>query len=203
MPFSCLYCINLTPRHIEFFLPTPVFLPGESQDGGAWWAAIYGVAQSRTWLKRLSSSSSMLFWMEMLLFFLIHNSFWVTKFFLFTAKSSKKYRNFSCILCPETFTAFPSSSFLHRGYICFVQSVSLYWHLCVCSGTKSCLTLCNPMVCRLPGPSFQGILQARILDYVAIFFSGGFSWHRDWTHISYIPCVVRRIFPAPLSSREI
>ena len=30
--------------------PTPVFLPGESQDGGAWWAAIYGVAQSRTWL---------------------------------------------------------------------------------------------------------------------------------------------------------
>ena len=28
------------------------------RDGGAWWAANYGVAQSRTWLKRLSSSSS-------------------------------------------------------------------------------------------------------------------------------------------------
>ena len=28
------------------------------RDGGAWWAAIYGVAQSRTWLKRLSRSSS-------------------------------------------------------------------------------------------------------------------------------------------------
>ena len=28
------------------------------RDGGAWWAAIYGVAQSRTWLKRRSSSSS-------------------------------------------------------------------------------------------------------------------------------------------------
>ena len=28
------------------------------RDGGAWWAAIYGVAQSRTWLTRLSSSSS-------------------------------------------------------------------------------------------------------------------------------------------------
>ena len=38
--------------------PTPVFLPRESQGWGAWWAAIYGVAQSRTWLKRLSSSSS-------------------------------------------------------------------------------------------------------------------------------------------------
>ena len=28
------------------------------REGGAWWAAVYGVAQSRTWLKRLSSSSS-------------------------------------------------------------------------------------------------------------------------------------------------
>ena len=27
-------------------------------DGGAWWVAVYGVAQSRTWLKQLSSSSS-------------------------------------------------------------------------------------------------------------------------------------------------
>ena len=31
------------------------------RDGGAWWAAVYGVAQSRTRLKRLSSSSSRLF----------------------------------------------------------------------------------------------------------------------------------------------
>ena len=30
---------------------TPVFLPGDPRDGGAWWAAIYGVAQSRTQLK--------------------------------------------------------------------------------------------------------------------------------------------------------
>ena len=31
--------------------PTPAFLPGESQGQGAWWAAIYGVAQSRIRLK--------------------------------------------------------------------------------------------------------------------------------------------------------
>ena len=31
--------------------PTPVFLPGNPRDGGAWWAAVYGVAQSRTRLK--------------------------------------------------------------------------------------------------------------------------------------------------------
>ena len=41
--------------------PTPVFLPGESQGRVAWWAAVYGVTQSRTRLKRLSSSSSIVF----------------------------------------------------------------------------------------------------------------------------------------------
>ena len=40
--------------------PTPVFLAGESQGRGAWGAAVYGVTQSRTWLKRLSSCSSYL-----------------------------------------------------------------------------------------------------------------------------------------------
>ena len=40
--------------------PTPVFLPGESQGQGSLVAAIYGVAQSQTQLKRLSSSRSML-----------------------------------------------------------------------------------------------------------------------------------------------
>ena len=38
--------------------PTPVFLPGESKGRGAWWAAVYGVTQSQTRLKWLSSSSS-------------------------------------------------------------------------------------------------------------------------------------------------
>ena len=38
--------------------PTPVFLPENPRDGGAWWVAVYGVAQSRTRLKRLSSSNS-------------------------------------------------------------------------------------------------------------------------------------------------
>ena len=40
--------------------PTPVFLPGESQGRGSLWAAVYGVTQSWTQLKRLSSSSSRL-----------------------------------------------------------------------------------------------------------------------------------------------
>ena len=38
--------------------PTPVFLPGESKGQRSLWAAVYGVAQSQTQLKQLSSSSS-------------------------------------------------------------------------------------------------------------------------------------------------
>ena len=40
--------------------------------------------------------------------------------------------------------------------------------LLMCLVAQSCLTLCNPMNCSLPGSSVYGILQARILDKVAI-----------------------------------
>ena len=36
---------------------------------------------------------------------------------------------------------------------------------------QSCLTLCDPMDCSLPGSSIHGILQARVLEWVAISFS--------------------------------
>ena len=39
---------------------------------------------------------------------------------------------------------------------------------------KSCLTLCNPMDRSPPGPSVYGISQAKILEWVAIFFTRGF-----------------------------
>ena len=41
--------------------------------------------------------------------------------------------------------------------------------------TQSCPTLCNPMDCTLPGSSVHEILQARILEWVAIPFSRGIS----------------------------
>ena len=42
------------------------------------------------------------------------------------------------------------------------------------------------MDCNLPGFSVHGIFQARILDWVAISFSRGSFWPRDWTLISWI-----------------
>ena len=58
---------------------------------------------------------------------------------------------------------------------------------------QSCLTLCDLMDGRPPGSSVHGILQARILEWVAIsFFSGSFQ-PRDWTCGSYVSCIGRRI----------
>ena len=51
---------------------------------------------------------------------------------------------------------------------------------------KSCLTLCDPMDGSLPGSSVHGILQARILEWVAVFPSRGSSCPRGWTWVSCI-----------------
>ena len=51
---------------------------------------------------------------------------------------------------------------------------------------KLCLTLCDPMDCSPPGFSVHGILQARILEGVAISSSRGSSPSRDRTHVSCI-----------------
>ena len=40
--------------------------------------------------------------------------------------------------------------------------------ICCCLVTQSCLTICDSMDCSSPGSSIHGILQARILDWVAI-----------------------------------
>ena len=48
-----------------------------------------------------------------------------------------------------------------------------------------------PMNCSLPGSSVHGILQARILEWVAIPFSRSSSWPRDWTLVS---CIGGRFF---------
>ena len=50
-----------------------------------------------------------------------------------------------------------------------------------------CPTLCDPMDCSLSGSSLHGILQARVLEWVAISFSRGSSWPRDRTRVSHIP----------------
>ena len=45
--------------------------------------------------------------------------------------------------------------------------------VCVCLSLQSCLTLCDPVDCSPPGSSVHGILQARILEWVAVPSSRG------------------------------
>ena len=69
---------------------------------------------------------------------------------------------------------------LFRGNVCVYALV-----------TQSCSTLCDPMDCRPPSFSVHGILQARILEWIAIPFFRGSSQPKDWTQIS---CIAGRLF---------
>ena len=57
-----------------------------------------------------------------------------------------------------------------------------------CLVAQSCLTLCDPMGCSLPAfhSSVHGILQTRILQWVAMPFSRGSSQPRDRTQVSRV-----------------
>ena len=59
------------------------------------------------------------------------------------------------------------------------------------SVTQVCPTLCNPMDYNPPGSSIHGILQARILEWIAIPFCRRSSRPRDWTQVS---CIAGRFF---------
>ena len=74
---------------------------------------------------------------------------------------------------------------------------------------QPCLTLWNPMDCSLTGSSVHGILQARILEWVAMPSSRGSSQPRDKTRVSYISYIAGRVFtlshqgsPLSISGRQ-
>ena len=149
------------------------------RDGGAWWAAVCGVAQSRTRLKRLSSSCS-------------SSTVFRCKHWLGDHGSSSRWEQ-----CPWTrvIRSFPTLQLYHLGvppgsHFFFCNQVPektrkqhLDEHNC-CLVATSCLTLCDPMDCSPLGSSLHGISQPRILERVAVSFS------RDRTHDS---CTGRRI----------
>ena len=69
--------------------------------------------------------------------------------------------------------------------------VFLYMRLCMhAKSLQSRPTLCNPMSCSPPGSSVKGILQARILEWVAVLSSRGSSQPKDWTWVSYVSCCI-------------
>ena len=84
-----------------------------------------------------------------------------------------------------------SRSWYHHSYHLSDQkktSFSSTFGFCILyeSGTQFCPTLCNPMDCSLPGFTVHRILQARILEWVAMPFSRGSSQPRDRTQVTFI-----------------
>ena len=68
----------------------------------------------------------------------------------------------------------------HAGVVCMLSHFSLP-------------TLCDPMDCSPPGSSGHGVLQARILEWVAMPSSRGSSRPRDQTLVSCVSCTGRRV----------
>ena len=95
-------------------------------------------------------------------------------------------------LCCFSFLAFSPLSSVKLIYVvmwnscAFIFLLFYFMNMCQVFVTQSCWTLCNPMNCSLPGFSVHGILQARILQWVAISSSRGSSQSRDWTWLSCI-----------------
>ena len=81
----------------------------------------------------------------------------------------------------------PRSKHLLISWLQLPSAVSVQFS----SVAQSCPTLCDPVDCSRPGSSVHGILQARILKWVAISFSRGSSRPRGWTRVS---CTAGRFF---------
>ena len=84
-------------------------------------------------------------------------------------------------ICLVYLKAFPWS----KPQSIFILILTTCVYVCVLV-TQSCLTLCNPVDCSPPGSSVHGILQARMLEWVAVPFSTGSSQLWDQTQVSCI-----------------
>ena len=60
---------------------------------------------------------------------------------------------------------------------------------------SSVIYLCDPMNCSLPGSSINGVLLARILEWIVISSSRGSSQPKDQTHISCVSSIDRWTLP--------
>ena len=77
----------------------------------------------------------------------------------------------------------PSVRAVTRHRLCFSAAAA--------AQSLSHVRLCDPVDCSPPGSSVHGILQARILEWVAISSSRGSSRPRDGTYVSCISCISR------------
>ena len=113
-------------------------------------------------------------------------------------KSSSKYASFQPVqwtrheskALPSNPRAYISHATKQQGSHCFLWMI-------VCLRTQSlqsCPTLCNTVDCSPPGSSVHWILQARILEWVAMPSYRGSSPPRNRTQVSCLSCITGRYF---------
>ena len=85
-----------------------------------------------------------------------------------------------CNICLSSSELTPTQAKCNNisGQYCLRDSSYLFLLL------QLCPTVCDPMDCNPPGSSAHGIRQVRILEWVAMLSSRGFSQSRDQTHVS-------------------
>ena len=85
-----------------------------------------------------------------------------------------------------------NSEFYREERDWFNYSIINIWYVCVCAKSLSHVQLfAAPWIAARPAPLSMGILQARILEWIAISCSRGSSWSRDQTYVSCVPCIGR------------
>ena len=150
-----------------------------SMEGGDWWAAVRGVAKSWTWPSHFT--------------FTVH--------FHTLEKETGTHSSALAWRVPGTGEpgGLPSMGSCRVGHwsdLAAAAAVSLQFagaplplaqnKVKESEVAQSCPTLCDSVDCSPPGSSVHGILQARVLEWVAIAFSRGSSRPRDWTQVSRI-----------------
>ena len=94
-------------------------------------------------------------------------------------------------VCQASMSFTASQSLLLHPKLCLPELIQCHFVCIVCAQSLSRVQLCDAMDCSPPGSSVHRILQARILECVAILFSKESSWTRDWTQVS---CISGRFF---------
>ena len=109
-----------------------------------------------------------------------------------STRGSSQPKDRTCIssLAEGFFTTVPPG----KPKMYYKNVINMYSGILCVKLLQLCPTLCDPMDCTLPGFSIHGILQARILEWVAMLSSRGSSQPRDWSSISSIPCIGRWVF---------
>ena len=102
---------------------------------------------------------------------------------------------FECILLLHLLPLFFGNPVIHKVYLIHLPSIPIISSTGMCAKSfQLCLTLCDPMDCSPPGFSIHEVLQAGILEWVAVSSSKASSRPRNWTCVCYMSTLAGGFF---------